>query len=746
MFYRLLKYDASQPRDDNGRFVVTEGIMATEHGYNTLDRKIIDVKPDRTLSDPKEVQRIDKTIDNARFIPYSDVPFFDVLNELQGTLHPETMTGAAYVAARAKFFNSLPTVKVEMDKLVVTQHIVNKERIVEMAAKLPKDGKERPISAVRYKGETYILDGHHRVVAMDKRGDTMINAHLLKLNDEMRVQKFNANHDERGRFAVAGYGQGIEFVSPNVAEGLDVSRALGESKATRHLDVMAISRQVDVLLGLRTKHESGVGAWSDGAENTMLGRVYGNPSYDDIKLSAAMKGLLADQKAVIPFKVEKGGPDSMYKIKVADTDLEQVHDTFSREGLEFHTMVPHNGHTDVYVFDPGTVLKDKVKSAGDKHGTEVSQWRGRGEFLGSWDTRSEGRAAYEAEISANLGQDRRGQWDRLYSRWRQTYPALKGEVMRLIDILKFDVDQLRDLRGRWVPMGGLPRMVDLTDMSVRARGRAEVAFRASNPHSIAGHYKKAKENDDLLRSVMGALSSSPLCVRAYMGPMKGMDRAMEKVRDKYHGDAGGLTDVVRSTIEVKNVADVAAMAKLLAEKLPTMFEGIAVTGLGYADGKALVKFPNGQLGEVQFVEPNFAVAKFSGYPDLALRPGHDLYYEFRGLSNEEQKGTMGYPLHMESQAVYGEAMRKASRDWENLILRGTAMRQKAEVPKGGVERRVVRVDGHLTVIQIDHGAQRQIAHSLIKGKWVEADLAEALFNGALMFVPVPESPPLPPVY
>jgi hypothetical protein len=207
---------------------------------------------------------------------------------------------------------------------------------------------------------------------------------------------------------------------------MDVVGAQGALGTARHQDVLALATEVDALLGLRSKHDSGVGAWSDGAENTLLGRVYGNVPYDHLRLSAAMKGMLADQKAVIPFKVEKGGPDSMYKIKVSDTDMKSVHTKMSEAGLEFHTMVPHSGHTDVYVFDPGSELTTKVQQAGARHGIEISQWRGRGEFLGSWDTRQEGRDAYQAVIDAHLGQDRRGQWDRLHSRWRQSHPVVKG--------------------------------------------------------------------------------------------------------------------------------------------------------------------------------------------------------------------------------------------------------------------------------------------------------------------------------
>ena len=156
--------------------------LADEKGYTALDRKIIDYKPDRTLSDPRDTRQIADTIGNARFVPYSQTPFFDRLNALMGVPDPANIPIGDYIDARYKFFNGLPAITAPLDKLVVTQDVVNKQRIAEMMVKLPKGGGGAPIQAVRYGGETYILDGHHRVVAMDKRGDTGVPARLLNLD------------------------------------------------------------------------------------------------------------------------------------------------------------------------------------------------------------------------------------------------------------------------------------------------------------------------------------------------------------------------------------------------------------------------------------------------------------------------------------------------------------------------------------------------------------------------------------
>ena len=405
--------------------------------FNATDRKIIDLKPSvRSMTNPAEVRTLASLISGATYVPYTKLPFFDQMMKMQGT-HIESSTGQEQKVARDALLVKQPVETIPIRGLVFTQNVVNYESVKNF-----KNINTKPVQVARHEGKLYLLDGHHRVAFEAVQGTMGIDAHVLDL-DQLRTRKYNPNHDERGRFAVAGYGQGVEFVSPNINEGLDINRARDAVTDFRHQEVLAIAGEVDALLGLRTKHESGVGAWSDGAENTLLGRVYGNPTYEQIKLSAAMKGMLADQKAVIPFKVGDG-PDSLYKIKMPAAGMGVIHDNLSKVGLEFHTIVQHKDHTDVYVFDPGTQLKEKVQEAGAKHGTEISQWRGNGEFLGSWDSRQEGRDTYEAVIDAHLGQDRRGAWDRLYSGWRKTHAVLKGLIVSTFSgMLKAEV--------RWQP-------------------------------------------------------------------------------------------------------------------------------------------------------------------------------------------------------------------------------------------------------------------------------------------------------
>src|SRR5512141_1754672 len=254
----------------------------------------------------------------------------------------------------------------------------------------------------------------------------------------LHILKFNPYHDEHGRFTYAGHGQGIEFVSPNVDNLPNVRVAQEAIGSLRHREVVAANAEVDRILGLTVEQSDGVGAWFDGAEDTVMARVRGDPSYDTLRLAAAMKGVLADQKAVIPCKVTKDGPDSLYQVKVGHTDLPKIHDELVAMGLENNTLIPHGDHTDVYLFDPGTQMEAHVNSAGEHYGQRPTRWRGNGEFLGSENDRTEGRQKYQETIDALLGSDRKGPWDRLYSRWRETHPVLKEEALTFAKVLKFN--------------------------------------------------------------------------------------------------------------------------------------------------------------------------------------------------------------------------------------------------------------------------------------------------------------------
>ena len=100
----------------------------------------------------------------------------------------------------------------------------------------------------------------------------------------------------------------------------------------------------------------------------------------------------------------------------------------------------------------------------------------------------------------------------------------------------------------------------------------------------------------------------------FKAPLKGYKRALEKVTDDYEGDWNQVNDIVRGTISVKSLDDVATAIEAMRS------EGIdfvarpkdrflkPVPG-GYRDILGLVKLPNGMNAEIQFHVKEMTAAK-----------------------------------------------------------------------------------------------------------------------------------------
>lgn len=109
----------------------------------------------------------------------------------------------------------------------------------------------------------------------------------------------------------------------------------------------------------------------------------------------------------------------------------------------------------------------------------------------------------------------------------------------------------------------------------------------------------------------------------FLAPLKGEKRAREKVEADYHGDWSQLRDVVRATISVPHLANVAqALQHLksvgveLAQKPKDRFS--KPTDEGYRDLMTIVKLPNGMLAELQIHVKAMTLAKEKGHKDYEV--------------------------------------------------------------------------------------------------------------------------------
>ncbi len=249
-------------------------------------------------------------------------------------------------------------------------------------------------------------------------------ARLLKWSEDEHPRGETVEGTNKGSFRPRNMG----FVSPNVDENVDFQEAASRVQSHRTKLLLEADEAISEYFGTQTHESVGVGAWADGAEQSII--VDGPGDFEAFKAHMAMSGLLAEQKAIIAFTNDAKGPDSVYRLSVGNRPLKEVHSALLEAGVQFHTLRKTDHNVDVFVFAPGTEqeTQNAIAKAAEHFGVdEVDFVKGYGEFLGSWDSREEGRAAYEAVLDAYESKvpGRDGGWKEFCAPWRPKFSAVR---------------------------------------------------------------------------------------------------------------------------------------------------------------------------------------------------------------------------------------------------------------------------------------------------------------------------------
>jgi hypothetical protein len=239
----------------------------------------------------------------------------------------------------------------------------------------------------------------------------------------IRLQKFNPNHDEKGRFASSGEGE--VFVSPNVKTSLDFAGAIADLCSDRQKSLRMASSEVNHGMRIDARDTDAIGAWSDGAENSIMTVAHG-ASFEQLKVAAAMKAHLADQKAALVFKEAPAGKSVLFSFD-AKGDLNTIHQGLLADGVAFHTLVPQSGGAKVYVCDLDGAATDAVEKGAKRYGAEVTFVRGHAAFVGTQkedgsdrEIRDDARGHYQRLIEGSRLQGAGGVWNRVHSAYGDT--------------------------------------------------------------------------------------------------------------------------------------------------------------------------------------------------------------------------------------------------------------------------------------------------------------------------------------
>jgi hypothetical protein len=223
------------------------------------------------------------------------------------------------------------------------------------------------------------------------------------------------------------------FVSPNVATNVNFAQAAQALTSAPQHKLTAVSSYIDSQLGLHgASNKNVIGAWADGAENSLM-VVAPGASPDVMRAAMAMKGYLADQKSVLMFQPHEDGTHLMLSFPQTGK-LDDIHTDLLKKDVAFHTLEPTGQGAIVHVFASDQATVDAVgKAAG---AAPVEYVRGHGEFIGTQketgsdrEQRDDARRVYEKVIAeagrshALAGQDVAKVWQDARDRWQSLSAA-----------------------------------------------------------------------------------------------------------------------------------------------------------------------------------------------------------------------------------------------------------------------------------------------------------------------------------
>ncbi|NVO13887.1 MAG: phage portal protein [Rhodoplanes sp.] len=218
----------------------------------------------------------------------------------------------------------------------------------------------------------------------------------------------------------------------------------------------------------------------------------------------------------------------------------------------------------------------------------------------------------------------------------------------------YNPDQPRDEIGRW-------GSGSVHDTGVQAHGpktakKVQRQWQKDSPYTDAEKiHARAVHDQVTLAEAAAEIGKENGVEFKNPGPKKLEDLENKiTVRGK---KATGITDGVRGGYNVTTPEQADSIVAGLGKRFPTIDEGWATTDAGYFDRKALVKFPDGIVGEVQFWHPAMEDAKKHG-------GGHRLYKIARDLKDGDPEKAR---LESEMRDIYGKVTSNLPSSWDAAL-------------------------------------------------------------------------------
>ena len=193
--------------------------------------------------------------------------------------------------------------------------------------------------------------------------------------------------------------QSLGIVSPNTKTDLKLEQAIAGMKSEEERRLLNQAVNLSCVVRSRITAYRALGAWSDGAEPSVLFRVKGDEA--TLRYLLSRMGRDAEQKYVIYFHPKSKGEADLYTLtpRAGTRNLVALSNELERAGIPFRTLVPSGRTTAIYVIDLERDLSAKIMTAARRLRARVNQQSGNAQLFGD-DVREKAKAKFEEEIKA----------------------------------------------------------------------------------------------------------------------------------------------------------------------------------------------------------------------------------------------------------------------------------------------------------------------------------------------------------
>jgi hypothetical protein len=228
-------------------------------------------------------------------------------------------------------------------------------------------------------------------IQISSRRTALLAFVLLLLGTSHAVAQKAANGDPQS----LNYG----FVSPNTRDGLKLDDAIRGLDSAEEKSLLRRAKGMGCVVKRRISTTRALGSWSDGAEHSIVLRVYTDEA--TIRYLMSRLGRDANQKAIVYFHPEPSGSAKIYSVRLrrGSRGFDSVARILDKTGIIFRTLVPTKQDLIIYVVDTDSKLATKVRAAAKQLKGRLTAQTGSASFIGDNADREKGRNIFVKEIA-----------------------------------------------------------------------------------------------------------------------------------------------------------------------------------------------------------------------------------------------------------------------------------------------------------------------------------------------------------